>query len=60
MKFAVKKRTCIGCKVPLKDSESVVCQHCEKVEGQLYVKQVEKVREYEDLYSKVWTQCQRK
>jgi DNA polymerase delta subunit 1 len=59
MKFAVKKRTCLGCKVPLKANEKTVCAHCHENQAELYVAQVSKVRSFEQLYSKTWTQCQR-
>jgi DNA polymerase delta subunit 1 len=59
MKFAVKKRTCMGCKVVLKPAEKTVCAYCHENQGILYVQQVEKVRSFEQLYSQTWTQCQR-
>jgi len=59
MKFAVKKKTCLGCKVVLSPHENTVCSNCEPKRAELYLKQVDKVRKHEELYSKVWTQCQR-
>lgn len=59
MMFAKKVKTCMGCKVPLKGGEKTVCQHCEVNQADLYIKQVDKIREYEVLYSRAWTQCQR-
>ena len=59
VKFAVKHRTCIGCRSPLpKEWESNLCVHCESRRGEMYMKQVEKVREHEELYCRAWTQCQ--
>jgi DNA polymerase delta subunit 1 len=59
MKFAVKTRTCIGCKVPLSGNQKVVCNHCQMNQAQLYIKQLNNVRAYEQSYSELWTQCQR-
>jgi DNA polymerase delta subunit 1 len=59
MQFAVKKRTCLGCKVPLSADEASVCKHCMHKQDELYVKAMEKVREFEETYSRAWTQCQR-
>jgi len=59
MQFAIKKRTCIGCKSQLSPDQHIVCSHCAPKQAELYMKQVEKVREHELLFTKVWTQCQR-
>ena len=60
MKFAVKRRTCLGCKVPLTaaDGSNNLCQHCAANRAMLYMRQIEKVREHEELYCRTWTQCQ--
>ncbi|KAI9201944.1 DNA polymerase family B-domain-containing protein [Polychytrium aggregatum] len=59
MKFAVRKATCMGCKVPLKKGESTVCMHCKPREAELYVRQVATVNELETRFARLWTQCQR-
>lgn len=59
MQFAVKKRTCLGCKVPLGNDEANLCRHCAPKQAELFIKAVDKVREYEEVFSKAWTQCQR-
>lgn len=59
MSFAVKSRTCIGCRSVLTAQQHVVCSHCAPKQGQLYMKQVERVRDHEQLFTRVWTQCQR-
>eukprot|EP00457_Paulinella_chromatophora_P000731 gb/GEZN01000731.1/.p1 GENE.gb/GEZN01000731.1/~~gb/GEZN01000731.1/.p1 ORF type:complete len:1083 (+),score=192.41 gb/GEZN01000731.1/:81-3329(+) len=59
MKFAVVKRTCLGCKVVLKPLEKTVCHHCQGKRAELYLKEIARVREHEQLFSRVWTQCQR-
>ena len=60
MKFAVKRRTCLGCKVPLTaaDGANNLCKHCLANRATLYMTQIEKVREHEELYCRTWTQCQ--
>lgn len=57
--FAVVKRTCIGCKSPLTDAQHIVCAYCADKQGALYMKQIEKVREHEQLFTRVWTQVGR-
>lgn len=57
MKFAQKTRQCLGCKAILKVNDRALCSHCSKDEARIYMKQLEKVREYEQLYSRVWVQC---
>lgn len=59
MKFAVKTKTCVGCKVPLGNSEELVCKHCKPRIGELYLEQAAKLRSHEQLFSQLWTQCQR-
>lgn len=59
MRFAVKARTCFGCKAVLRADEKTVCKHCEANEASLYLNQLEKTRTYEKLFSQVWSQCQR-
>lgn len=62
MKFAVKKITCLGCKTPLKDQEAAVgavCANCKGREPEIYSKALLQVREGEQLFSQLWTRCQR-
>ncbi|KAJ1558957.1 DNA-directed DNA polymerase delta, partial [Nowakowskiella sp. JEL0078] len=60
MKFAIKKVTCLGCKVPLgKDEDPTVCTHCKPKEQNLYIRQIEVVNSLETRFSRLWTQCQR-
>ena len=60
-KFAVKKKTCIGCKCILKkaDANSSVCGKCKAKESQLYMKQMAVVRKKARSFHVLWTQCQR-
>ncbi|EAU90154.1 delta DNA polymerase [Coprinopsis cinerea okayama7 len=62
MKFAVKTETCLGCKTPLRTTNSLngaVCKNCRaKIPG-LYQKQVLTCSELQTRFARLWTQCQR-
>ncbi|KAG6450054.1 DNA polymerase delta catalytic subunit [Manduca sexta] len=58
--FTKKKEKCIGCKVVLPiDSKTALCNHCLEKEGQLYITEVFKLRQLQDKFSRLWTECQR-
>ncbi|KAJ7521254.1 hypothetical protein O6H91_19G043900 [Diphasiastrum complanatum] len=59
MKFAKKQLSCIGCKTPISDESQTLCGHCNGREAELYQKTVVNVRELEQLFGRLWTQCQR-
>ncbi|KAK2465669.1 hypothetical protein APHAL10511_002213 [Amanita phalloides] len=63
MKFAVKTVTCLGCKTPLKHTNSVkngaVCNNCRLKVNDLYQRQVSVTSDYQMRFSRLWTQCQR-
>lgn len=68
MKFAVKKATCLGCKVPLKSNSlhilneldnSAVCEHCVDKFPELLCRQIDSVKKLEVQFNSLWTQCQR-
>lgn len=62
MKFAKKKVTCLGCKVPLNDKdekEGAVCTTCRPRFGEVYQKTLTRVSELEVRFARLWTQCQR-
>ncbi len=59
MKFIVKKKCCLGCKVPLKDKNDIVCIHCKPKLPHLYNAQIQKVNDLEVKFARLWTQCQR-
>ncbi|KAI8324930.1 delta DNA polymerase [Martensiomyces pterosporus] len=60
-KFMVKTKTCLGCKVPLKkhEQDKAVCKYCEPKLPQIYVRNLDTMRELELRYSRLWTECQR-
>jgi DNA polymerase delta subunit 1 len=59
MKFAVKKKTCLGCKAVLKNQDAAVCEHCMPRMNSIYLKHLRHFNNTEARYSQLWTQCQR-
>ncbi|XP_051126650.1 DNA polymerase delta catalytic subunit [Andrographis paniculata] len=58
MKFAKKQLTCIGCKALISNSDHTLCSHCKGRESELYCKTVANVAELEEIFGRLWTQCQ--
>ncbi|KAJ6305585.1 hypothetical protein OIU78_021014 [Salix suchowensis] len=58
MKFAKKQLTCIGCKTLLSNSDQTLCSNCKGREAELYCKSVSQVSELEQIFGRLWTQCQ--
>ncbi|PPE01222.1 hypothetical protein GOBAR_DD01716 [Gossypium barbadense] len=58
MKFAKKQLSCIGCKALICNSDRTLCSHCKGREAELYYKTVSQVSELEELFGRLWTQCQ--
>ncbi|ESQ31505.1 hypothetical protein EUTSA_v10003565mg [Eutrema salsugineum] len=56
MKFAKKQLSCVGCKVPI--SNGTLCQRCKGREAELYCKNVSQVSDLEEVFGRLWTQCQ--
>jgi len=59
LKFAQKTATCIGCRAALPPGRRNLCAHCEPRRGELYVEKMNAVRENEEIFAKLWSQCQR-
>jgi len=59
MMFAVKKIKCMGCKVPISEKEKTFCMHCRPKEAEIYAKKLLEVNAHEEMFSRLWTQCQR-
>ncbi|XP_059054186.1 DNA polymerase delta catalytic subunit [Achroia grisella] len=58
--FTKKKEKCIGCKsIMPNDATKALCNHCLDKEGQLYITEIFKLRELQDKFSRLWTECQR-
>ncbi|KAL4323409.1 hypothetical protein GQ457_11G012850 [Hibiscus cannabinus] len=58
MKFAKKQLSCIGCKALISNADQTLCSHCKGREAELYYKTVSQVSELEELFGRLWTQCQ--
>ncbi|CAD0196694.1 unnamed protein product [Chrysodeixis includens] len=56
--FTKKKEKCIGCKSVL-PNDNALCNHCLPKERQIYIAEVSKVRQLQDKFSRLWTECQR-
>ncbi|KAL7112135.1 hypothetical protein ACP275_05G133300 [Erythranthe tilingii] len=53
-----KQLSCIGCKTPISNSDHTLCSQCKGREAELYCKSIANVAELEELFGRVWTQCQ--
>ncbi|KAL0863005.1 hypothetical protein Bca101_042123 [Brassica carinata] len=56
MRFAKKRLSCVGCKVAI--SNGTLCAGCKGREAELYCKNVSQVSDLEELFGRLWTQCQ--
>jgi DNA polymerase delta subunit 1 len=59
MMFAVKTLKCMSCKSPISDEEKTLCQRCKPREAEIFMQKAAKVREVEESFSRLWTECQR-
>ncbi|AJU60531.1 Pol3p [Saccharomyces cerevisiae YJM248] len=59
MSFIKKVEACKSCKGPLRKGEGPLCSNCLARSGELYIKALYDVRDLEEKYSRLWTQCQR-
>ena len=60
--FAVKQQKCLGCRALLPKGagdKDALCVHCKPKAAELYLGKLSEAREYEALYSELWTECQR-
>lgn len=58
--FTKKKEKCIGCKIVLpNDAVTAVCNHCSHKEKQIYITEIFKLRQLQEKFSRLWTECQR-
>ncbi|KAL7120093.1 hypothetical protein ACP275_02G102000 [Erythranthe tilingii] len=53
-----KQLSCIGCKTRISNSDHTLCSQCKGREAELYCKTIANVAELEELFGRVWTQCQ--
>eukprot|EP00850_Spirogloea_muscicola_P023029 SM000324S12586 [mRNA] locus=s324:36384:42379:+ [translate_table: standard] len=59
MNFAKKRVSCLGCKTPMSDENATLCQHCLGREAEIYQRTVMTVADLEQVFGRLWTQCQR-
>lgn len=59
MGFVKKVDSCKSCKGPLKRGEGPLCDNCRAKSGELYIKALYNVRDLEEKFGRLWTQCQR-
>ncbi|CCE62608.1 hypothetical protein TPHA_0C04580 [Tetrapisispora phaffii CBS 4417] len=59
MGFMKKVEVCRYCKGPLTKGESPLCSNCKERSGELYMKTLYEVRDLQEKFARVWTQCQR-
>lgn len=58
--FTKKKEKCIGCKTVMpNDTVKALCDHCLNKERQIYISEVFKLRQLQEKFSRLWTECQR-
>lgn len=59
--FTKKKETCLGCKTVLPTSEegNPLCKHCSAKYPVILESEFSKLRELEEKFNRLWTQCQR-
>ena len=56
--FAVKKPTCIGCKVIIDAKQGYLCKHCAPKEAEIYMEKLAVLREAELRYADLWAAAQ--
>lgn len=56
--FAVVRESCMGCKAALSPSEKVLCSYCQSNAPEVYQVYLNRVREKEMQFQRLWTQCQ--
>ena len=59
MKFAKVSLQCLGCKTILSGGEKALCPSCKAKQVEVYYSKLSSVQECEQLFSRLWTQCQR-
>jgi DNA polymerase delta subunit 1 len=58
--FAVKKATCLGCKVAIDPKQQgYLCAHCSPLESEIYIEKLLVLREAEMRFASLWAAAQR-
>ena len=60
-KFVQRRETCIGCKTVLPNdrAQKALCQHCETKQDQIFMGEMMELKQLEDRFSRLWSECQR-
>mmetsp|Transcript_23775 Transcript_23775/g.44146 ORF Transcript_23775/g.44146 Transcript_23775/m.44146 type:complete len:286 (+) Transcript_23775:3-860(+) len=63
MMFAVKTLKCMGCRTPIPKtaaggSDTPLCKNCSGREEEIYMNKLTEVNNHEQVFSKLWTECQ--
>jgi len=56
--FAVIRESCLGCQAVLKQTEKTLCGYCQSNAPEVYQIYLNRVREKEMQFQRLWTQCQ--
>lgn len=63
MNFAVKKETCMGCKTLIAEKDKIpgtpLCVNCISKESELYISKLDEVNHHQQMFNRLWTECQR-
>ncbi|KAL6944574.1 DNA-directed DNA polymerase delta [Hanseniaspora osmophila] len=59
MGFIKKVETCKNCKSPLRNEPGPLCRNCASKTTEIYLKSLYEVRDLQEKFSRLWTQCQR-
>jgi DNA polymerase delta subunit 1 len=56
--FALRRKTCVGCRVPLA-GDGALCRACAPMQAEILMRAQMRVRHLESEFAAAWTQCQR-
>jgi DNA polymerase delta subunit 1 len=56
-KFAVVKKTCLGCKNVLAKETEVLCDKCKPKKKMIYIERKQELCLFEKNYADLWVQC---
>ncbi len=49
---------CLCCKTPISEA-TAVCNNCKEKEADIYLEKLYEINEHQEVYNKLWTECQR-
>ena len=66
MMFAVKSEKCMGCKTLISEKDmksskggAPLCADCRSKEGEIYMQKLDNITQHQQVFSQLWTECQR-